>query len=240
MRSGAGKRVGVLALQGDFRAHLDQLARLGVAAHEVRTEAALLASDGLIVPGGESTTLWRLLEVLDLDRPLRSWLARGLPVFGTCAGAILLAKEIRGPDRPGLGAIDVAIRRNAYGRQIDSFVSPAEQTAEGYEDLECVFIRAPVIEHVGPQVEVLARVGGSPVWVRSGRAMVATFHPELTRDLRVHRAFVASLDAEPFPKADAYATPAGSRVSTGASTWDRGSSRSGAVASFNSSQKSRN
>jgi 5'-phosphate synthase pdxT subunit len=182
--------VGVLALQGDFHAHLVQLRALGASCAEVRSRSALERCQALVIPGGESTTLWRLLEVLELEQPLRAWLARGNPVFGTCAGAILLAREILGPDRAGLGALDMAVRRNAYGRQIDSFLARAERAAPGFEDLECLFIRAPVIERVGPGVEVLAEVGGRPVWVRDGRAMAATFHPELTHDLRVHRAFL--------------------------------------------------
>ncbi|MBL8900021.1 MAG: pyridoxal 5'-phosphate synthase glutaminase subunit PdxT [Planctomycetes bacterium] len=182
--------IGVLALQGDFHAHLTQLRHLGASCGEVRSRVQLARADALIIPGGESTTLWRLLEVLELEQPLRAWLAEGKPVFGTCAGAILLAREILGPDRAGLGALDIDVRRNAYGRQIDSFLAPAERTAPGFEGLECLFIRAPVFERIGPQVEVLAEVGGRPVWVREGRAMAATFHPELTHDLRVHRAFL--------------------------------------------------
>ncbi|MBK9384980.1 MAG: pyridoxal 5'-phosphate synthase glutaminase subunit PdxT [Planctomycetes bacterium] len=182
--------IGVLALQGDFHAHLTQLQRLGASCGEVRSRVQLARADALVIPGGESTTLWRLLEVLELEQPLRAWLAEGKPVFGTCAGAILLAREILGPDRAGLGVLDISVRRNAYGRQIDSFLAPAESTAPGFEGLECLFIRAPVFERVGPRVEVLAEVGGRPVWVREGRAMAATFHPELTHDLRVHRAFL--------------------------------------------------
>jgi 5'-phosphate synthase pdxT subunit len=182
--------IGVLALQGDFHAHLTQLVRLGASCGEVRSRAQLARADALVIPGGESTTLWRLLEVLELEQPLRAWLAEGKPVFGTCAGAILLAREILGPDRAGLGVLDISVRRNAYGRQIDSFLAPAERTAPGFEGLECLFIRAPVFERIGPRVEVLAEVGGRPVWVREGRAMAATFHPELTHDLRVHRAFL--------------------------------------------------
>lgn len=197
--------IGVLALQGDFHAHLTQLRRLGADCAEVRSKASLARADALVIPGGESTTLWRLLEVLEMEAPLREWLQSSRPVFGTCAGAILLAKEILGPDRLGLGALDISVRRNAYGRQIDSFATRAEHTAPGFEDLECVFIRAPVIERVGAGVEVLVTVQGRPVCVRDGRAIAATFHPELTHDLRLHRAFLELVE----PRGDAapYSSP---------------------------------
>jgi 5'-phosphate synthase pdxT subunit len=188
--------IGVLALQGDFQAHLAQLRRLGASCGEVRSCAQLARADALVIPGGESTTLWRLLQVLELEEPLRAWLAEGRPVFGTCAGAILLAREILGPDRAGFGALDIAVRRNAYGRQIDSFLARAEHTAAGFEGLECLFIRAPIFERLGPGVRVLAEVRGRPVWVQEGRAMAATFHPELTHDLRVHRAFLELAEQE--------------------------------------------
>ena len=182
------KTVGVLALQGDFEAHRKALERAGARAVEVRSAAQLAECDGLIIPGGESTTFLKFLERGGFLDALQSFVET-TPTFGTCAGAIMLAREVENPHQPGLNAIDMTIRRNAYGRQIDSTIVEAA-TALGGEPLEMVFIRAPKIERVGPGVEVIATEGGDPVAVRQGKVMAATFHPELSEDTRVHQAFL--------------------------------------------------
>ena len=186
--------VGVLALQGAFARHADALERLGCAAPEVRTPAQLDAVDALVLPGGESTTLAKLLDTSGLHEPLAARLAEGMPVLGTCAGMILLACEIEDvrPDQWSFGAIDLAVRRNGYGRQVDSF--EADLDVAGLDaPFHAVFIRAPRVLRAGAGVEVLARVDGDPVLCRHGAVTVACFHPELTDDLRLHRLFVASL-----------------------------------------------
>ena len=184
------KTAGVLALQGDFEAHRKALEKAGARAVEVRTAAELDSCDGLVLPGGESTTMLKLLEREKLLEPLQRFGERK-PIYGTCAGAILLAREVAHPAQPSLNLMDIAVERNAYGRQIDSRIARVSM-AEGGE-LEAVFIRAPLIRRTGPEVRVLARYGGDPVWVEQGRHMVTTFHPELTGDLRIHRRFVESL-----------------------------------------------
>ncbi len=190
--------VGVLALQGDFEAHEKALARAGASAVEVRTREDLDAVDGLIIPGGESTTMLKLLHLEDLFEPLRDFGERK-PVFGTCAGAILLAKEVSNPAQESLRLMDIGVERNAYGRQLDSRIVriPLEDhsSLDG-EELEAVFIRAPVIRSIGPGAKVLARYGSDPVLVEQGRHMVATFHPELTSDARVHQLFVEKIRAQ--------------------------------------------
>ncbi|MEK7409159.1 MAG: pyridoxal 5'-phosphate synthase glutaminase subunit PdxT [Acidobacteriota bacterium] len=195
------KTVGVLALQGDFEAHRKALERAGARAVEVRTAAALEALDGLVIPGGESTTMLRLLEDEKLLEPLGRF-GRERPVFGTCAGAILLASEVTGPAQPSLGLMDITVERNAYGRQLDSRVvrlvpEPefASRTAPG--ELEAVFIRAPKIRRVGPRVRVLLYYDGAPVLVADGRHLAATFHPELGADPRIHRLFLERLTRPP-------------------------------------------
>jgi 5'-phosphate synthase pdxT subunit len=188
--------VGVLALQGASALHVEVLTRLGVDAHEVRTAADLDAVDALVVPGGESTTISRLLEVNDLFDPLRERLDSGMPALGTCAGMILLASAILDgrPDQRPLGAIDIDVRRNAFGRQIDSF--EADLPVAGLEDpLHAVFIRAPLVERVGPGVEVLASVEGRAVCCRQGPVVVSSFHPELSGDPRLHQLFLATAAA---------------------------------------------
>jgi len=180
------KTVGILALQGDFHAHRKAVERAGGRAVEVRTATELDACDGLIVPGGESTTMLKLLELESLTEPLRQFAARK-PVFGTCAGAILLARSVTSPAQPSLNLIDIDVERNAYGRQIDSRVVRID--AQG-RDLEAVFIRAPKILRVGPGSTILATYNGDPVWVEQGRHMVTTFHPELTPDSLVHQRFL--------------------------------------------------
>jgi 5'-phosphate synthase pdxT subunit len=182
-------KVGVLAIQGDFAAHERMLARLGVEAVEVRRAAELDQLDGLIMPGGESTTMLKFLTEEGLAEPIKELVKHGKPVFGTCAGAILLAADVTGPPQPSLGLIDIGVERNAYGRQVDSFIGEAETTIPG-GPLEAVFIRAPRIRRVGARVETLARIGDEPVLVREGKVLAATFHPELTDDERAHRLFI--------------------------------------------------
>jgi pyridoxal 5'-phosphate synthase pdxT subunit len=184
------KTAGVLALQGDFEAHRKALERAGARVVEVRTAAEMAACDGLILPGGESSAMLKLLEEENLLEPLRAFGA-GKPIFGTCAGAILLAHEVSHPPQPSLDLMDIAVERNAYGRQIDSRVARIE--AEGAGEMEAVFIRAPIIRRVGADVRVLARYRGDPVWVEQGRHMVTTFHPELTPGSPIHRRFVEKL-----------------------------------------------
>ena len=191
------KRVGVLALQGDFEAHSKALARAGAEPVEVRAAEQLEGLDGLVLPGGESTTMLKLLHSENMLEPVAEF-GRRKPIFGTCAGAILLASEVSHPAQESLKLMDIAVERNAYGRQLESRVahlrpSPdfSSRTQEG--ELEAVFIRAPVIRRTGPGVNVLAEYQGDPVLVEQGRHLVATFHPELTADDRVHRLFVDKL-----------------------------------------------
>jgi 5'-phosphate synthase pdxT subunit len=186
-------RIGVLAIQGDYAAHSEALAEVGAIPIEVRKREELTAIDGLILPGGESTTILKFLERQDLFDELKHFCSTH-PVFGTCAGAILLAREVRNPAQTSLGVLDVVVERNAYGRQIDSSIHFSE-SAFGGEKLEMVFIRAPRIIEAGPDVEVLARREGMPALVRQGKLLAATFHPELTTDRRVHKAFVDLVNA---------------------------------------------
>ena len=191
------KRVGILALQGDFEAHAQALARAGAEPVLVRTAEDMENIEGLVIPGGESTTMLKLLELMNLKDALRSFAARK-PVFGTCAGAILLASEVENPSQECFGVMDLTVQRNAYGRQLDSRVAQIEPAAEfqqraGAGDLEAVFIRAPIIRRTGKSVNVLAEYKGDPVLVEQGRHLVATFHPELTQDSRVHKLFLARL-----------------------------------------------
>ena len=184
------KTVGILALQGDFEAHRKALDRAGGQGIEVRTIADLERCAGLIIPGGESTTMLKLLDEEGLTEPLKRF-SEHKPIYGSCAGAILLAREVTHPAQPSLGFMDITIERNAYGRQIDSRIARIPMP-EG-EDLEAVFIRAPIIRRLGPGSSVLAEYNNDPVWVEQGRIMVTTFHPELTGDLRVHRRFLEGL-----------------------------------------------
>ena len=187
----ARPRVGILAIQGDVEAHAGALARVGAEAIPVRRDKHLDGLDALILPGGESTTIAKGLERLDLYEPLEAFARSGKPVLGTCAGAVLLASHVENHPVRCLSLLDITAVRNAYGTQVDSFAA----TAEGPEPpgLRCVFIRAPQLRRPGPEVEVLARVDGWPVWVRQGTVMATTFHPELTDDPRVHQALVARL-----------------------------------------------
>ena len=184
-------KVGILALQGAFGLHEQVLNRLGVAAVQVRTPEELAEVDRLVIPGGESTAIAKLLDANRLADPLADRLGDGLPVLGTCAGMILLASEVVDgyPGQRCFGAVDVAVRRNGYGRQSESFHAPIE--VEGWESaFPGVFIRAPVAESTGPGVEVLAELDGVPVLCRQGSAVVSSFHPELADDDRIHRWFV--------------------------------------------------
>ena len=185
----AGKTVGVLALQGDYERHVRALESAGAHAVEVRTVAELEATDGLVLPGGESTTMLKLLHREGLFEPLKAF-GQTKPIFGTCAGAILLATHVTSPEQESLGLMDIGVQRNAYGRQLDSRVVtlPSE-----LGDLEAVFIRAPIIRSVGPDVKVLATYNNDPVLAEQGRHLVATFHPELTADPRVHAYFITKL-----------------------------------------------
>jgi 5'-phosphate synthase pdxT subunit len=178
-------KIGVLALQGDFDAHRKRLEELGANVVLVKKPEQLDDIDGLVIPGGESGTFLKLLGETGFEK-LKQFV-RVRPTFGTCAGAILLANEVENPKQVGLGALDIRIRRNAYGRQIDSSIREGNFLGE---PTEMVFIRAPRIERVGPGVEVIATDGDDPVAVRQGKAMAATFHPELSEDTRVHRAFL--------------------------------------------------
>ena len=178
-------KIGVLALQGDFDAHRKRLEELGAEVVLVKQPAQLDEIDGLVIPGGESSTFLKLLGESGFQK-LKDFV-RLKPTFGTCAGAILLATEVENPNQTGLGALDVGIRRNAYGRQIDSSI---REGLFGGVPTEMVFIRAPKFSRLGPQVEVLGSDGDDPVVVRQGKAMAATFHPELSDDPRVHRAFL--------------------------------------------------
>lgn len=184
-------KIGVLALQGDFAAHRRRLEELGAEVVLVKKPEQLDEIDGLVIPGGESGTFLKLLGAAGFEK-LKEFV-RLKPTFGTCAGAILLASEVENPKQQGLGAIDMRIRRNAYGRQIDSSIREGKLLSDldgSGSPLEMVFIRAPKIERVGKGVEIIATEGSDPVAVRQGRAMAATFHPELSDDTRVHRAFL--------------------------------------------------
>jgi 5'-phosphate synthase pdxT subunit len=181
-------KIGVLAIQGDYAAHADALSESGAEPVEVRKPEQLRGIDGLILPGGESTTVLRFLEKQNFFESLAAYCGNH-PVFGTCAGTILLARDVVNPPQRSLGLLDAVVERNAYGRQIDSSILTAETALPG-GPLEMVFIRAPKIVESGPGVEVLAHREGSPVLVRQGHVLAATFHPELSADRRVHGLFV--------------------------------------------------
>ncbi len=187
-------KIGVLALQGDFREHRETLGRLEVAAPEVRLPRDLDGLDGLIIPGGESTTIVRLMRTSGLLESLKKLAEDGFPIWGTCAGMILLAKHLDPTGIAALEAMDIGVRRNAFGRQVDSFEADLDVAGLKGGPFHAVFIRAPVIEQVGPGVQVLARLpDGHPVAARQGRLLATAFHPELTPDLRLHRVFVESV-----------------------------------------------
>ena len=183
--------IGVFALQGDVREHLAALTALGADAFTVRRPEELDRCDGLVLPGGESTTMWKLAKAFDLLDPMRERVRDGLPTFGTCAGMIMLADRIVGgtPDQETIGGLDVTVRRNAFGRQVDSFEDSL--TVTGLPDpVHAVFIRAPWVEQTGPDVEVLATAMDHPVAVRQGHLLATSFHPEVDGDGRIHRLFL--------------------------------------------------
>jgi 5'-phosphate synthase pdxT subunit len=190
-------KVGVLSLQGDFAAHGAMLERLGAEPVYVREAGQLDDIAGLVIPGGESTTMLKLMRYEGLFEPLVAF-GRRKPVFGTCAGAILMARHVTGPEQESFGLVDLDVERNAYGRQIDSRVAqivpePEFEARAGSGSLEAVFIRAPIIRQTGAGIQVLARYNGYPVLVEQDRHLVATFHPELTADPRVHKLFLEKL-----------------------------------------------
>jgi 5'-phosphate synthase pdxT subunit len=191
------KRVGVLSLQGDFEAHGRALEKAGAQPVYVRTAAQLKEIDGLIMPGGESTTMLKLLKMEDMMDPLAEF-ARSKPILATCAGVIILAKEVSHPEQESLGVLDLAVQRNGYGRQIDSRIVELDTSTEfqqrtGAGKLEAVFIRAPIIERVGSSAKVLVSYLEHPVLVEQGQHLAATFHPELTGDFRIHSLFLQKL-----------------------------------------------
>jgi 5'-phosphate synthase pdxT subunit len=188
--------IGVLALQGDFAEHVSVLRRLGSEAREVRRPEELSDLDGLIIPGGETTTISRLMEEYDLAEPLRRLAQDSFPVWGTCAGMIVLARRASDLEWPTLAALDIAVRRNAFGRQVDSFEADLPVPSLGAAPFHAVFIRAPAVDEVGDGVEVLATLeDGRVVAVRQGNALATAFHPELTEDDRFHRYFLEMVDA---------------------------------------------
>jgi pyridoxal 5'-phosphate synthase pdxT subunit len=180
-------RVGVLALQGDVPEHLRAAEQAGAVAVPVRRRSTLDEVDALILPGGESTTVGKLLERYDLMEPIRERARAGMPILGTCMGLILLAREIEGSDQPRLGLLDVTVRRNAYGRQLESFEADVAVPALGPEPVRAVFIRAPIVTRTGPGVERLAEAEGAPILVRQGGLIGAAFHPEMAGEDRIHR-----------------------------------------------------
>lgn len=189
--TGAGLKVGVLALQGDVREHIRALTGAGATPFPVRYPEEVGEVDALVMPGGESTTIGKLLDRFELSEPIRERARDGMPLYGTCAGLILMASEIEGRDGAPhrMGLMDMTVERNAYGRQVDSF--EADLVVDGLPDpFRAVFIRSPVVTRVGSSVDVLARHDGDPVLVRAGNLMASTFHPELTGDNRIHELFV--------------------------------------------------
>lgn len=182
-------KIGILAVQGDFQAHAQMLRNIGAESVEVRTPEDLEGCDGLILPGGESTTQLQFLKEEGLDEAIRKFSAADKAIFGTCAGAILLASEVRNPKQDSLALLDLTVLRNGYGRQVHSDVVSGSTSLKN-EPMEMVFIRAPIFERVGPGVQVLAEYAGKPALVQKGRLMAAAFHPELTGDETVHRRFL--------------------------------------------------
>jgi 5'-phosphate synthase pdxT subunit len=189
-------RIGILALQGDVREHARAILDVGAEPVEVRLPRDLVGLDGLILPGGESTTMRRLIDLYGLREPIVALARGGAPVYGTCAGMILLATRIADGDEPVLSLLDITVQRNAYGRQLDSFEADVEIPSLGDAPMHGVFIRAPVVSEVGPDVEVLARdPNGRPIAVRQGRVLATAFHPELTPDRRLHRLLLELIGA---------------------------------------------
>lgn len=190
------RRVGILALQGDVREHANALRELGAEPIEVRLPRDLEGLDALVIPGGESTTMRRLIERYQLREPILAFARGGAPMYGTCAGLILLADRILDGDEPVLPLLDVSVQRNGYGRQLDSFEADLSIASLGAESLHGIFIRAPVVSEVGSTVEVLARDrAGNPVAMRQGKVLATTFHPELTPDRRLHRLLLEMIES---------------------------------------------
>ncbi|MGZ8563639.1 MAG: pyridoxal 5'-phosphate synthase glutaminase subunit PdxT [Candidatus Limnocylindria bacterium] len=190
------RRIGILAVQGDVREHACALLELGAEPVEVRLPRDLVGLDGLILPGGESTAMRKLIDRYGLREPIVALVTGGAPVYGTCAGMILLADRIADGDEPVLRLLDITVQRNAYGRQLDSFEADVPIPSLGGEPMHGVFIRAPVVSEVGPAVEVLARdPDGRPIAVRQGRVLATAFHPELTPDRRLHRLFLELIES---------------------------------------------
>jgi 5'-phosphate synthase pdxT subunit len=185
------KTVGILALQGDFAKHAEAVRAAGASALEVRDNPDFEKIDGLIIPGGESTTIGKLLVRYDMAETIKQFAVAGKPIYGTCAGAILLARNIEKYDQLRLGVLDIQVLRNGYGRQIESFEADISAPSLGEIPLRGVFIRAPIITSTGKDVQIIAEFNGSPVFVRQGNIISTTFHPELTGDLRVHRYFLS-------------------------------------------------
>jgi pyridoxal 5'-phosphate synthase pdxT subunit len=196
--------IGVVAMQGAFIEHVRAIESLGARTRQVRLPSDLAGLDGLILPGGESTSIGKLLVEFGLLEPLREWARRGRPIYGTCAGAILLARDIGGLDQPLIGVLDIKVQRNAFGRQLQSFETPLDVPALGVEPFPAIFIRAPAIESIGPGVTALASLrDGRIVAAKAGPVLVTCFHPELTVDRRFHRHFLEQVRA-----AQASAAPA--------------------------------
>ncbi len=199
--TGRRPRIGVLALQGAVREHVEALRDVGAEPVEVRLPRDLAGLDALILPGGESTTMRKLIDEYGLREPIRALASAGAPMLGTCAGMILLADRIADGAEPVFPLLDIEVRRNAYGRQLDSFEADLEMPILGTEPLHGVFIRAPVVSDVGPAAEILAvDPHGRPIAVRQGRVIATAFHPELTGDRRVHELLVRMLTAEVGPR----------------------------------------
>jgi len=185
-----GMEIGILALQGAFREHQNMLKDCGVRTREIRVPEQLEGIGGLIIPGGESTTIGKLMVEFDLLGPVREMVLAGLPVFGTCAGLVLLAKEIEGSSQPRLGVMDMEVVRNGFGRQVDSFETDLDISAIGYTPFRAVFIRAPYIKTISPNIGILAVYQERIVFARQGNLLACSFHPELSSDTRVHKYFL--------------------------------------------------
>lgn len=188
------KKIGVLALQGAFREHRKVLESLGCEVIEVRKSSDLEDIKGLVIPGGESTTMGKLLQVNELGEKIKELAGKNLPIFGTCAGMIVLSKNIEDSDQYSLDLMDVTVQRNAFGRQVASFETDLEVPALGHDPVRAVFIRAPYIKEVAPNVGILAEYEGKIVFVRQGNMLASAFHPELTEDRRVHQYFLSIVD----------------------------------------------
>ncbi|MGH9405526.1 MAG: pyridoxal 5'-phosphate synthase glutaminase subunit PdxT [Terriglobia bacterium] len=194
MANNGANRTGILAIQGDFATHAAMLDRIGAPYRLVKHAAEMDSVTGLILPGGESTTMLKFLAAEGMGEAIRAFASQGNPILGTCAGAILLAKEVVNPHQESLGLVDITVERNAYGRQIDSSIDHGECPSLSSEPVEMVFIRAPIIRRTGPAVKVLAMSRDFPVLVEQGNVLAATFHPELTPNETIHRYFLSKMD----------------------------------------------